>query len=150
MIIRITKEFNFDMAHALDDHQGKCKNIHGHSYQLLVTIKGTPKNQPGKSDNGMVIDFGDLKQIIKSNIVDLYDHSLVLANDSPFLQNDTILKQTKLIVVDFQPTCENIIIEYVKIIQDKLPSSVELVKLFLRETSTSYAEWKIEDNLAGI
>lgn len=146
MIIRITKEFNFDMAHALDDHQGKCKNIHGHSYQLLVSVKGTPINKPGVSDNGMIIDFGDLKSIVKENIVSLYDHALVLANDSPFLKNDVILSGTKLITVDYQPTSENLIIDFASVIKSKLPSHVTLSRVFLRETSSSYAEWLEEDN----
>ena len=146
MTIRITKEFNFDMAHALDFHDGKCKNIHGHSYQLLITVKGLPNNTPKASDNGMIMDFGDLKKIVKSNIVDSFDHALVLENNSPFLKNDSILKNTKLILVDYQPTSENLIIHFVKILQPLLPNNVRLAKVFLRETATSYAEWLEGDN----
>lgn len=146
MIIRITKEFNFDMAHALDHHQGKCKNIHGHSYQLLVTLKGIPIKKEKASDNGMVMDFGDLKKIVKTNIVDIFDHALVLEKSSPFLQNDAILSNTKLILVDYQPTSEELIIDFVNIIKPLLPSNVSLTRVFLRETATSYAEWIEEDN----
>ena len=145
MTIRITKEFNFDMAHALDDHQGKCKNIHGHSYQLLVTVKGTPTLESGASDNGMIMDFGDLKKIVKSTIVDIYDHAIVLEKNSPFLQNKGILKNTKLIQVNYQPTSENLIIDFVKILQPLLPANVILSRVFLRETASSYAEWLAED-----
>ena len=146
MVIRITKEFNFDMAHSLDDHQGKCKNIHGHSYQLLVTIKGIPIAEKGASDNGMIMDFGDLKKIVKTNIVDLFDHALVLESSSPFLKNDEILNHTKLIQVNYSPTSENLIREFVEIIQGLLPKNITLSRVFLRETATSYAEWLEEDN----
>jgi len=146
MTIRITKEFNFDMAHALDYHEGKCKNIHGHSYQLLVTIKGKPIDELEVSNSGMIMDFGDLKKLVKTNIVDLYDHALVLDKKSTFLDNDNILKGTKLIRVNYQPTSENLIIEFVNIIKPLLPQGVSLSRLFLRETSSSYAEWLEEDN----
>jgi len=63
-IIRITKEFQFEMAHALLGYDGPCKNIHGHSYQLKVTVKGVVKENTSDSDEGMVIDFGVIKKIV--------------------------------------------------------------------------------------
>lgn len=81
--IRITKAYKFDMAHALPGHDGLCKNIHGHSYELLVTLIGEPINDQNSPKNGMVIDFKDLKKIIKDLIVDQFDHSLVLRDDTP-------------------------------------------------------------------
>ena len=69
--IRVTKEFNFEASHALDGYDGKCKNIHGHSYQLVVTIKGKPIEDANNPKNGMVLDFGDLKQLIKDSILDV-------------------------------------------------------------------------------
>ena len=78
--IRITKEFKFEMAHALKGYDGPCKNIHGHSYELSVTISGKPINDENNPKLGMVMDFGELKQIIKREVVDLFDHALVLNN----------------------------------------------------------------------
>ena len=68
--IRITKEFTFETAHALYGYDGKCKNIHGHSYKLAVTVIGTPITDPTNVKMGMVIDFGDLKSIVKEEVVD--------------------------------------------------------------------------------
>ena len=66
MKIRITKEFDFEAAHALDGYNGKCKDIHGHSYHLKLTFIGSPKSNLRLSDCGMVVDFGDIKKIVKT------------------------------------------------------------------------------------
>lgn len=147
-IIRITKEFKFEMAHALKGYVGPCKNIHGHSYELFVTVKGEPVNNPGSSDNGMVIDFKLLKNIVRENIIDLYDHALVLHKDSAALINDESMElYGKLVTVDYQPTSENLLIYFAEILKQKLPSTVTLYSLLLRETVTSFAEWFAEDNI---
>ncbi len=146
-VIRISKEFHFDMAHSLDDHLGKCRNIHGHSYVLTVTLSGVPINKPGNSDNGMLIDFGDLKQIVNSNVVNGLDHYLVLWEGSPFLNKDNdVIGQSNLRIVDFQPTCENLVLYIANILKSKFPDNVRLHSLFLRETASSYAEWYASDN----
>ena len=82
-MIRITKEFKFEMAHALHGYDGLCKNIHGHSYKLWVTVKGKVRNENGHVKDGMIMDFSALKEIVKSEIIDKYDHSLVLNANSP-------------------------------------------------------------------
>lgn len=145
--IRITKAYKFDMAHALPGHDGNCKNIHGHSYELLVTLIGKPIDEPESPKNGMVIDFKDLKKIIKGLIVDELDHSLVLRKDTP----QELLGQMKkhyerIILVDYQPTSENMIIDFAEQIQKALPLNVKLHHLKLWETVTSYTEWYAEDN----
>jgi 6-pyruvoyltetrahydropterin/6-carboxytetrahydropterin synthase len=145
MNIRITKEFRFEMAHALPGYDGPCKNIHGHSYQLNVTLKGKPISDDAHPKNGMVVDFSDLKKLIPDEIITVFDHSLVLNQNgkNKLLEH---LPDQKLIIVDFQPTCENLLIHFVEKIKSNLPASVALHHLFLRETSTSYAEWYEEDN----
>ena len=143
--IRITKEFDFEMAHALDFHEGKCKNIHGHSYKLGVTLIGIPKENKN-SDAGMVMDFGELKSIVKELIVDKLDHALVLHKDSAYY-SDNIKKLTqKLVLVDYQPTCENMLLDFKEILKNTLPQDIKLLHLKLRETATGYAEWFAEDN----
>ena len=145
MYIRVTKEFKFEMAHALLGHDGPCKNIHGHSYQLSVTLKGKPIEDATNPKTGMVVDFSDIKKIVNDEIVFLFDHSLVLnKNASESLAAG--LQQHKLILVDFQPTCENILILFVKKLRNVLPSSTLLHHLLLRETNTSFVEWYAEDN----
>lgn len=145
-IIRISKEFNFDMAHALLGYDGLCKNIHGHSYTLVVTVKGIPVTDLGSPKNGMLIDFKDLKNIIKTSIVDRFDHALVLNSSTPKDLLDMLMKNyEKIVVLDYQPTTENMIADMAKQIASLLPSNLKLFSLRLRETPTSYAEWFAED-----
>lgn len=145
MHIRVTKEFNFEMAHALWGHDGPCKNIHGHSYGLSVTLKGKPVDDSTSPKAGMVVDFSDIKKIVHDTIIAPFDHSLVLNRKAP--ESVAIsLQQHKLILVDFQPTCENLLLHFVEKIKPVLPSYVVLHHLLLRETGTSYAEWYAEDN----
>ena len=81
--IRITKQFKMEMAHALYGYDGLCKNIHGHSYRLWVTLRGPVLEKHGHEKDGMVLDFGLLKRLVKPHIIDKYDHSFVLnANSS--------------------------------------------------------------------
>lgn len=105
----ITKEFTFDAAHKLSNHKGKCKNLHGHTYKLHVTIKGKPNG------DGMIIDFSDIKNIVKKYILEKLDHSDL---------NEIIP----------QPTAENIILWIWGELEDKL----NLSELKLWETSTSF------------
>ena len=144
MNIRITKEFDFEAAHALDGYSGKCQDIHGHSYHLEMTFIGTPKSEIGLSDCGMVVDFGDIKKIVKTQILPLFDHRLILRKDTRFKEIESINERIRL--VDYQPTCENMLIEIVEILKRNEPKGAKLVKGFLRETANSFAEWRQEDN----
>lgn len=148
MQVRVTKEFRFEMAHALLGHDGPCKNIHGHSYQLAVTLKGKPVSNLFDPKAGMVVDFADIKKLVTSVIVEPFDHALVL-NKATSAQLKLQLKEQKLVLVEFQPTCENMLIHFVKKIKSVLPSGLTLHHLFLRETSTSFAEWYAEDNIGA-
>jgi 6-pyruvoyltetrahydropterin/6-carboxytetrahydropterin synthase len=144
--LRITKEFNFEMAHALYGYDGPCKNIHGHSYQLSVTLKGQVSSNKKESRNGMVMDFSDLKLIVKP-IIEKLDHATMLNADSPHKKsavNNNLFR--KLILSQYQPTCENILIDIAERITIQLPSTIKLHHLKLRETPSSYAEWYAEDN----
>ena len=145
--IRITKEFKFEMAHALPGYDGLCKNIHGHSYELLVTVAGIPISDINNPKLGMVMDFGDLKKIVRNIIVDVFDHSLVLRSDA----SNSLVTQLKenydrIILLDYQPTSELMIADFAERIKAELPSNIDLKYLLLRETVTSYAEWFAEDN----
>lgn len=141
--VRITKVFSFEMAHALDFHHGKCRNIHGHSYYLEVTLLGEP-NKNNDSDKGMVLDFAELKKAVNEQIVDQLDHALLLHKDSKYVK--LAENEPKLVLVDYQPTCENMVIDFAQKIKGDLPNKVELIKVKLTETATSYAEWYASDN----
>lgn len=145
--IRVTKFYDFEMAHALWNYDGLCKNIHGHTYKLYVTVAGTPVNNPEDKKDGMVIDFGDLKKIVKHEIVDQLDHSLVINQRAPHQKLlDLHEMYERHFVFDFQPTCENLVIWMVNKIIPMLPQGVKLKKLILYETASSCAEWNADDN----
>ena len=145
--IRLTKEFQFEMAHALWNYDGACKNIHGHTYRLFITILGEPINDPENPKNGMVIDFGDLKKIVKENIFDTHDHFVAVNGNTPHAKiNFEDFNIENVQRKTYQPTCENMVIEFAEIMKAKLPSQVELLSVVLYETQTSFAEWNAIDN----
>lgn len=118
--ISITKRFTFEAAHFLADKSfGKCERVHGHSYQLFVTVSAE------KLENSMVMNFSDLSTIVKENIIDKVDH---------FLLND-VFPEVKF------PTSENIVLKFVEILENKLPEGISLEKVKLSETSNSFVEW---------
>ena len=146
-IVRLTKIFRFEMAHALSGYKGLCRHIHGHSYQLEVTITGQPDNTPGQSSEGMVLDFGDLKAIVHQDIIQPLDHALMLKEGSvsSFAEGSNELF-ARIVWVPWQPTCENMVLDFSRRIIPKLPEGVQLCSLKLYETDTSYAEWYASDN----
>lgn len=146
-MIRITKIFTFETAHVLYNYDGKCKNMHGHSYKLFVTVKGNPINDLDHVKNGMVVDFGDIKKIVKSQIIDVWDHAVMLNGLSPHKQLGENLEEQghKVIYCEYQPTCENMLYDIAKKIKKQLPEMVSLAYLKLHETENSYGEWFAED-----
>ncbi|WP_115460665.1 6-pyruvoyl trahydropterin synthase family protein [Winogradskyella aurantiaca] len=146
--IRITKMFSFEAGHALHGYDGKCKNLHGHSYHLEVTVIGTPIADTNNVKHGMVIDFGDLKKIVKEDIVDVFDHSMVFNKNTPHVDMANDLKGLghHVLLVDYQPTTEMMIIDFAEKIKRRLPDTIQLHSLKLQETATSYAQWYASDN----
>ncbi len=146
--IRITKEFTFETGHALYGYDGKCRNVHGHSYKLSVTVIGTPITDTSNVKLGMVIDFGDLKRIVKEEIVEPFDHATVFNKNTPHVDLAEELEKRghKVILADYQPTSENMVIDFSQRINRRLPDHIQLHSLKLRETGTAYAEWYAADN----
>ena len=145
--IRLTKEFSFEAAHALGGYDGPCREIHGHSYRLFVTIKGRPSADPQDPKQGMVMDFGVLKKIVNEEIISQLDHALVLRSTSDEKLRNILAEQFENVVeVDYQPTCENMLEDFARRIMARLPKGVTLHSLRLHETASSYAEWFAEDN----
>lgn len=146
--IRITKQFSFETGHALYGYDGKCKNVHGHSYKLGVTVIGSPITDTSHVKLGMVIDFGDLKKIVKEDIEDIFDHATVFNKNTPHIELARELEKRghNVILVDYQPTSENMVIDFAKKIKARLPENILLHSLKLQETETSFAEWYASDN----
>lgn len=145
-MFKATKEFKFDAAHYLcGSYTGKCQNIHGHTYKVLITVKSTELN-----DDGMVIDFGELKECVKP-IIEAYDHSIVV-NSNPsegsakreefieILEQETDVKH-----FPGNPTAENMARLFFERICEKLPTGIMLENVKVYETPTSYAEYTEEE-----
>jgi 6-pyruvoyltetrahydropterin/6-carboxytetrahydropterin synthase len=146
--IRITKQFNFETGHALYGYDGKCKNVHGHSYKLSVTVIGTPITDTNNVKYGMVIDFTDLKKIVKEEIVDKFDHATVFNKNTPHVELAKELQDRghNVILANYQPTSENMVLDFAAKIKARLPKHIQLHSLKLQETETSFAEWYASDN----
>lgn len=147
-MIRLTKEFSFESAHALWGYDGKCREIHGHSYRLFVTIKGEPISDEQNPKLGMVMDFGELKSIVAREITDRLDHSFVMrrTEQAEALAEAMGSQFTNVVLVDYQPTCENMLIDFAARLMAALPKGITLHSLRLHETATSYAEWYCDEN----
>lgn len=146
--IRITKQFSFETGHALYGYDGKCRNVHGHSYKLSVTVIGRPIMDNTNVKYGMVIDFSDLKHIVKEEIVNVFDHATVFNKNTPHIELAKELESRghNIILVDYQPTSEMMVIDFSKKIKHHLPKHIKLHSLKLQETDSSFAEWYASDN----
>lgn len=147
-IIRLTKEFSFEAAHALDGYDGPCRELHGHSYRLFVTVKGEPLQHEGDPKCGMVMDFGVLKRLVNEEIISRLDHSLVLRSSASSKELIKVLRERfgNVVTVDYQPTCENMLADFAARLSARMPEGVKLHSLRLHETATSFAEWFASDN----
>ena len=147
-ILRVTKRFHFEAAHALYGHDGKCKNLHGHSYLLEVTVRGIPREEPDHPKDGMVVDFSDLKALVNREVVHRFDHCVILNANSPHkrLAADLIKSDSRVRLVPYQPSCGNMLLEIADALRDRLPSGLILHALCLCEPPDSWAEWFASDN----
>ena len=153
--ITATKQFTFDCAHMLSGHEGECKNLHGHTYQLFVTVArdGYYPLQYEGADNGMVMDFKELKSIVQETILDEFDHAFICwkgGNDVELaLRALTKHHQLKVKDLDFRPTAENMALYIGQVLQVHFPYGLVLLRVKLYETSTSFAEYRIGGSSDG-
>lgn len=140
-MLSVTKIFYFEMAHAIEGYSGPCKNVHGHSYELHVTVSNSFNGDNYIPSPGFVLDFKELKQLVQSSVLESLDHKLVLS-DRFLAKNNALALQENLVVWEAEPTAENILIYIQKILCNKLPAAIRLSSLTLYETKSSYAVWK--------
>ncbi|KUO63723.1 6-pyruvoyl tetrahydropterin synthase [bacterium BRH_c32] len=136
--MRIAKEFTWEMGHRLPFHEGKCRNLHGHSYKMMVELDGKP------DCNGMVLDYYDVKSIINPLVEELDHACLVFSGD---IELQELLKKidSRMVVVDFHSTAENLVGYFLKKINEVgLPNNIEKVTVKVLETENTYAEDTIE------
>lgn len=130
--MKVTKGFEFEAAHRLSDYEGKCKRVHGHNYKGIVTVEGTPDNR------GIVVDFGDLKSLLKKAIVDVFDHRLILKDTKENRQLFGHLSEDWVVWVSYNPTAENMASDFlVRLLKEQ--SSVIHVEVFETDDSSAIA-----------
>ena len=142
--VELTRKFTFEAAHALEGYDGLCRQIHGHSYKLYVTVAGTPSADPRDPKLGMVIDFSDLKRLVNEAVVDRLDHALAVRAGAyaPDLLAAMKGQWSRIVELPYQPTCENMVMDFAETIAKKLPAGVKLTKVKLYETENSYATYR--------
>lgn len=145
--IRLTKEFKFEMAHALLNYDGPCRNIHGHSYYLYVTVTGEASADENSPKNGMVMDFSELKYLVTKEITEQLDHALALWDKTPPETIAALRDFDNVVLLPYQPTCENLLADFAVRLQKILPAHIRLHSLKLCETVTSSAEWYADDQI---
>jgi len=128
------------MAHAINGYPGKCKDIHGHSYELHVTVAPVSIPQYFIPGTGLVMDFKELKAIVHQYIIQPFDHRLVLSKE--FIRSHNFSNYENLLDWDYEPSVENLILYIRQVLCEKLPAHVRLTRLRLFETCDSYADWE--------
>lgn len=148
----VRKEIEFDAAHRVPNHKSKCYNLHGHRYKIRVTVEGPLVDTEGTSDEGMVIDFSDIKKVLTEKIHDVYDHGTIVYEGDEMLRGllfdgvDKTVYQWNTHLVDFIPTAENLSFKFYNILSDELDDPEKLVKVKkveVFETPTSVATYEV-------
>ena len=143
--MQITTRLEFDSGHRIPNHKSQCRNLHGHRYVLEITLSGDIIKQENASENGMVMDFSDVKAIAKESVVNVWDHAfLVYKNDTEVLSFLNSLPDHKTVVFPTVPTAENMALEAFKILKSKYHDTygnhLKLEKVRLYETPNSWAD----------
>jgi 6-pyruvoyltetrahydropterin/6-carboxytetrahydropterin synthase len=138
-MIRLTKIFRFETAHALQGYEGKCRFIHGHSYELHVTVTDNNIHGQFMKGTGILMDFKDIKKMVQAEVIELLDHKIVLSKN--FVAHNPNLPEDNLFVMDAEPSAENLLIWISRKLQAVLPAGIQLAALKLYETADSFAEW---------
>ncbi|NIF85479.1 6-carboxytetrahydropterin synthase QueD [Comamonas sp. Tr-654] len=144
-MLTITRKMEFDAGHRIPDHSSQCRNLHGHRYTLLITLTGDLVKKDGESDNGMIMDFGDIKALAKAHLVDLWDHAfIVYEKDTAVRAFLDSMPDHKTVVIDRVPTVENLAQAAFDILkdvyQDRFGRNLSLAKVTLYETPNCWAE----------
>lgn len=144
-MLTITRKLEFDAGHRIPDHKSQCRNLHGHRYTLEITLVGAVIREEGSSDNGMIMDFSDVKSLAKQHLVDVWDHAfLVYEKDTALREFLESIPDHKTVVIDSIPTVENLAQTAFNILkaayQDRYGTGLRLHKLVLHETPNCWAE----------
>jgi 6-pyruvoyltetrahydropterin/6-carboxytetrahydropterin synthase len=143
--MQITTRLEFDAGHRIPDHKSQCRNLHGHRYALEITLSGDIINQNKMSENGMVMDFSDVKAIARESVVNVWDHAfLVFKEDKAVLDFLNTLPNHKTVIFPSVPTAENMASEAFRILKnqykDTYGNHLKLERVRLYETPNSWAD----------
>ena len=143
--MQITTRLEFDAGHRIPSHKSQCRNLHGHRYAIEITLSGDIIEQPGSSDEGMVMDFSDVKAIARSAVVDVWDHAfIVYRGDTAVRDFLDSLPNHRTVVMDSVPTAENLAAEAFRILKDRYQdvygNHLRLERVRLYETPNSWAD----------
>ncbi len=143
--MEITTRLEFDAGHRIPNHKSQCRNLHGHRYVIEITLGGDIIKNEQTSEDGMVMDFSDVKRIARESVVDVWDHAfLVYKNDHVILNFLNTLPNHKTVIFDTVPTAENMAAEAFRILknqyQDTYGNHLKLVRVRLFETPNSWAD----------
>jgi 6-pyruvoyltetrahydropterin/6-carboxytetrahydropterin synthase len=144
-MLTITRKLEFDAGHRIPDHKSQCRNLHGHRYTLEITLIGAVIEKEGSSDNGMIMDFSDVKALAKKHLIDVWDHAFLA------YEKDTVVREFldsipghKTVIIASIPTVENLAQTAFDILkaayQDRYGTGLRLHKLVLHETPNCWAE----------
>jgi len=144
--MRITRRLEFDAGHRIPDHASQCKHLHGHRYVIEISLTGDIIHKDGDPANGMVMDFGEIKQIAKRELVDHWDHAfLAYRNDTPIVDFLDSLPDHKTILLDAVPTAENLALIAFRILDahytDSFGNHLRLERVRLYETPNCWADF---------
>jgi 6-pyruvoyltetrahydropterin/6-carboxytetrahydropterin synthase len=143
--MEITTRLEFDAGHRIPDHKSQCRNLHGHRYAIEITLSGDIIQQENISDNGMVMDFSDVKRIAREAVVDVWDHAfIVYQHDTQVLNFLNSLPNHKTVVFPTIPTAENMASEAFRILnneyKDTYGNHLKLLRVRLYETPNSWTD----------
>lgn len=149
-MITITRKLEFDAGHRIPDHKSQCRNLHGHRYTLEITLTGAVIQEEGSSDNGMIMDFSDVKTLAKQHLVDVWDHAFIAyEKDTAVREFLDSLPGHKTVIIDSIPTVENLAQTAFNILKaayhDRYGTGLHLQKLVLHETPNCWAEVTADD-----
>lgn len=141
-MLKLTKIFHFEMAHAIHGYPGSCKNIHGHSYELHVTVSSVTNRDVYIPSPGFVMDFKEIKRIVSNTVLEKFDHKVLLS--AGFVAaNPGFALMENLVMFEAEPTAENMLVYIKEELSTKLPGNTRLEHLKIYETKDSYAEWAL-------
>jgi 6-pyruvoyltetrahydropterin/6-carboxytetrahydropterin synthase len=143
--MQVTRRLEFDAGHRIPDHLSQCRHLHGHRYAIEVTLSGEVIQSEGRSTNGMVMDFSEIKSLAKLHLVDAWDHAfLVFRGDVPVVSFLSTLPDHKTVLLDVVPTAENLAaIAFARldaVYLDHYGNDLRLERIRLYETPNCWAD----------